>query len=117
MYSGVPTSTPTSVASVAPGHVLADRLGDAEVDDLGHRAAILIADQDVGGLEIAVQDPLLMRVLHGPDDLQEEPQPGRDRHRLSVRERRDRQARDQLHHEYGRPSSVTPASKTFAMFS
>jgi hypothetical protein len=40
-----------------------DGLGDPEVDDLGHRHAILQRHQDVGRLDVAVDDPFLMRVL------------------------------------------------------
>ncbi len=42
-----------------------ERLGDAEVDDLGHRTAIHLSDEDVGGLEVAMNDAFLMGVLHG----------------------------------------------------
>ena len=37
------------------------------------------ADQDVGGLEVAVDDPLLVRVLHGAADLDEQVQTTGDR--------------------------------------
>ena len=46
------------------GQLLADRLGDAEVDDLHHRLAVVQRDQHVRGLEVAVDDPLLVGVLH-----------------------------------------------------
>jgi hypothetical protein len=46
---------------VRPGGI--SGLGDAEVDDLGLRAAGGRGHQDVRGLEVAVDDPPLMRVL------------------------------------------------------
>ena len=51
------------------------RLGDAEVDHLGHGRAVVQRDQHVGGLEVAVDDPLLVRVLHGLADRDEQLQP------------------------------------------
>jgi hypothetical protein len=47
-------------------------LGDAEVDDLGYRHAIVQSDEDVRRLDIAVNDALLMRVLDRLADLDEE---------------------------------------------
>ena len=49
-----------------------DRLGDAEVDDLRHRPAVEIRDEQVAGLQVAVDDAFLMRVLNGVADLQEQ---------------------------------------------
>ena len=57
------------------GQPLLGRLGDAEVDDLGHRLAVVQRDQDVGRLEVAVDDPLLVGVLDGLADLDEQLQP------------------------------------------
>ena len=45
------------------GQPLVDRLGDAEVDHLGHRLAVVERDQHVRRLDVAVDDPLLVRVL------------------------------------------------------
>ena len=61
-----------SVLSVSRWSV---RLGDAEVNHLGHRLAVVQRDQDVRGLEVAMDDALLMRVLHGLADLDEQVQP------------------------------------------
>jgi len=44
--------------------MLAHGLGDAKVDDLGHRPDVMHLDQQVTGLEIAVDHAFLMRVLH-----------------------------------------------------
>jgi hypothetical protein len=58
------------------GQVLVGRrLGDAEVDDLGHCHGIMQGDQDVRGLDVAVDDSLLMRVLDGLANLDEEIEP------------------------------------------
>ena len=47
------------------GQLLPDRLGHAEVDHLRPPASPSCSvDQDVGRLEVAVDDPLLVRVLH-----------------------------------------------------
>jgi len=63
MYEGVPT-TPSPVARGHGQQRLVERLGDAEVDDPVERASLLLADQDVEGLEVAVDHPLLVGVQH-----------------------------------------------------
>ena len=62
-----------------------DRLGDAEVDDLRHRPAVLDADQDVRRLEVAVDDALLVGVLHGAAHRHEQFQPLADGQVASAR--------------------------------
>jgi hypothetical protein len=49
--------------------------GDAEVDHLGHRLAIMRGDQHVRRLDVAVDDPLLMGVLDRLADGDEDIQP------------------------------------------
>ena len=66
MYSGVPMSWPCSVK--------VGRLGDPEVDDLGDGPVILDGHQDVRGLEVAVDDALLMGMLDRLADGDEEPE-------------------------------------------
>ena len=75
MYSGVPTTWPNSVNSVLSVSFWRRRLGDAEVDHLGHGLVIVLGDQDVDGLDIAMDDALLVGVLHGLADRQEQLQP------------------------------------------
>ena len=41
----------------------ADGLGDAEIDDLDDSPPVLIGDQNVGGLQVAVQQAFLVGVL------------------------------------------------------
>jgi len=47
-------------------------LGDAEVDDLGCRLAVVEGDEDVRWFEVSVDDTLLVRMLHGVADLNEQ---------------------------------------------
>ena len=82
-----------------------DRLGDAEVDDLGVRLAVVHRDQHVRRLDVAVDDALLVRVLDGVGDLRHQLEPLRNRELVAIAERRDRLAGHQLHHEVG-PAGV-----------
>ena len=75
MYSSVPTTAPKPVTSVLLGQLLAGRLGDAEVDDLRHRPAVVEGDQHIGRLEVAMDDPLLVGVLDRLADRDEQLQP------------------------------------------
>ncbi len=43
---------------------LCRRLGDAEVDDFRHGTCIVLRDEQIRRLEIAMNDSLLMRMLH-----------------------------------------------------
>ena len=64
------------VAQGLVGQAELGRLGHAEVDDLGRRSAVDLGDHDVGGLEVAVDDPLLVGVLHRLADGDEQLEPG-----------------------------------------
>ena len=75
MYSGVPTTAPKPVNSVFSVSGWPGRLGHAEVDHLRHRLAVVQGDQDVGRLEVAVDDALLVGVLHRLADRDEQLQP------------------------------------------
>ena len=58
-----------------PDEIALDGLGHAEINHLGHRLAVLQRHQDVRRLEVAVDDSLLVGVLNGLADLNEEGQP------------------------------------------
>ena len=79
------------------------RLGDAEVDDLGGRRPVDDRDQHVRRLEVAVDDPLLVGVLHRFADGDEELDPVRGVEALAVAVVGDRHPRDEVHHEVGAP--------------
>jgi hypothetical protein len=72
---------------------------DSEVDDLRHRLAVRVFDQDVAGLEVAVDDALLVRVLDRLADLHEQRQARAPVERVLVAEARERSAVHVLHHE------------------
>ena len=93
MYSSVPTTAPNCVDSDSSGQLAADGLGHAEVDDLGHRLAVDDGHQDVRRLEVAMDDALLMGVLHGLADGDEQFQPFADAELGLVAELGQRQAR------------------------
>ena len=64
-------STQTHRVRLALAH---EDLGDAEVSDLDDH--LVLVQQDVLGLEVAVQDQLVVHVVHGQQDLHEEVQDG-----------------------------------------
>ena len=79
--------------------------GDAEVDHLGQRHAVVGGDKHVRGLEVTVDDALLVRVLHRLANLDEqvEPLPGGELVPLAVVG--DLDPAHQFHHEVG-PAQV-----------
>jgi plasmid stabilization system protein ParE len=77
------------------------RLRHAKVDDLGDRLAIVQGDQDIRRLEVAMDDPLLVRVLHRLADRDRQLESLAQRQPAFVTELGDRDALDQLHHEVG----------------
>ena len=82
---------------------LVHRLGQAEVDHLRDRFTVIKADQNVRRLQIAVDDPLLMRVLHSVADLHEEIETLFDGYPGLVAILGDGHALDVLHHEERTP--------------
>src|SRR5262245_6898150 len=69
----------------------------------------------LGGLEVAMDDPLGVGVMHRSADGHEQAQPLARHQAVVVAERRDGDAADQLHPKNGSPESVAPASRTRAM--
>jgi hypothetical protein len=76
-------------------------LGHAEVDYLRHRAIVLDLDQQVRRLDVAVDDALLVRVLHAFADLAEQLESLVRRQPVAVTVVGDRLAPHQLHREEG----------------
>ena len=66
------------------GQLHLGRLGHAEVDHLRRRPAVHLRDQHVARLQVAVDDPLLVGVLHRLADRDEQLQPGLHRQPLLV---------------------------------
>src|SRR2546428_11959636 len=89
--------------------MLRRRLRDAEVDDLRDGMVILQRDEDVRWLEIPVDDPLLVRVLHAVANLQEKIDSLTRRQLVPIAVRRDRFAAYVLHHEVRTAVRRSPA--------
>jgi hypothetical protein len=83
------------------GQAVIGRLGDPEIDDLGHRPVVLDDDQNVRWLEVPVDDALLMGVLDGLADGDEKPQALLSRELVPVAVVGDRDAPGELHHKIG----------------
>jgi hypothetical protein len=90
------------------GQPLRRRLGDAEVDHLDHRRSAVPRHQDVRRLDVAVDDPLVVGVLDGLADVEEQSQPGLGRQAVLVAELDDRPPLDQFHDEVGPPGVGGP---------
>ena len=70
MYSGVPQTMPAMVMAEPSPVALRGDLGDAEVADLDEVAlAAHVEQHDVLGLEIAVDDALVVRLVERAEDL------------------------------------------------
>ena len=65
----VPMTWPNSVNIVRSVSLLGRGLGDAEVDHFGDGAVVVLGHEDVRGFDVAVDDALLMGMLHGLADL------------------------------------------------
>jgi hypothetical protein len=83
------------------GQLVPGRLGDAEVDDLRNRPAVVGCHQHVGRLDVAMDDALLVGVLDGLADGDEQLQAFADCEPVGVAILRDGQALDQFHDEIG----------------
>jgi hypothetical protein len=86
---------------IALGGVVPERLGQAEVE---HLDLPLGGDLDVGGLEVAMDDPLAVRLLQGGGDLRGQLQGLFDRQGSL-----ERRARHVLQHEVGLPAGFLQA--------
>jgi len=83
------------------GQRLTDGLGDAEIDDLRYRLAVLHSDQDVRRLEVPVDDALLMGVVDGQRYLAKEAKPLTDPQVVPIAVLVDREPGHELHDEVG----------------
>ena len=84
------------------------RFGHTEINHLGHRLAVLLHDQNVRRLEIAVDDAFLMRVLDGLANLDEQFEPLAEGKFLLIAKFRDGFSRRQLHDEKRASSARCP---------
>ena len=87
---------------------MAQGLGEAEVDDLGQRLAVLLGHQDIVGLQVPVEDGLLVGVLDRVADLQEQGDPLVRMQGVAVAVVGDGHAGHQLHDEVGHPLGGGP---------
>src|SRR5262249_12444404 len=87
------------------GQALPGRLGDAKVDDLRHRPAVVDGDQHVGRLGGVVDGRLLVGILHRLADGEEQLQPLPGREVVPVAVPGDRHSLDEVHDEV-RPADV-----------
>ena len=83
-----------------------DRLGYSEVNHLGNHLPVLLDDKNIGRLEVAMNDSLLMGVFDCPAHLDQEGDPGFNRQRMGVAVTGDGFALHEIHHEV-RPSIGT----------
>jgi hypothetical protein len=78
-----------------------EQLRDSEVEKLRLPCR---RDEDVPGFDVAVDDEVLVRGIHGAADIDEKAQARRDIEPMTVAIRRDRQTIDVLHDEIGQLS-------------
>ena len=89
--------------------VLLRRFGDTEVDHFWNWHTVLHGNQDIRRFEVAMDDALLMRVLHGLADLDKQLQPIRRRELMLIAVSRDRLTANQFHNKVG-PSTFGGAA-------
>ncbi len=78
-----------------------DRLGDAEIDDLRYLLPVFDRHQDVAGLQVAVDDPFLVRMLNPAADGDEQLQPFFQAERMGVAVAAERRTFDVFHRDVG----------------
>jgi len=76
------------------------QLGDSEVQEPGHS---ILGDQNVARLEVAMNHQILVRVLHGRADTEEQLQAGTSRELVQAAILVDRNALHVIHHQVGQP--------------
>ncbi len=81
------------------GQMLADCFGDPEIDDFGDGTVVVVGHEDIGRLQVTVDDALLVRVLHGVADGDEQFQTLARGKAMLVGVLDDRDAFDKLHDE------------------
>lgn len=108
-----PRSAPGSCKPACPGpapalcvlrllrHRSLKRLGDAGVDDLRPAAAVALGDQDIRGLEVAMNDAPGVRMLHRVDEPEKQADPIVQAETLRFSVPRDALAVRQFHDEAG----------------
>ena len=88
-----------------------DGFGDAEVDHLRHRLPVLLGYEHVGWFEVAVDDALLMGMLHCRADFSHQPEPGRHVEKPEVTILCQGFTGDQFHHKVGTACPGSPGIK------
>src|SRR5437773_1148877 len=101
MYSGVPSTVSWAVCRVRSVSDWCIALASPKSMTLGTGLVVVGGDENVGGFQIAVDDPLLVRVLDGRTYLHEQVQPLRHTQPRGVAILGDRHALDVLHDEEG----------------
>ena len=91
------------------GQLLLGGFGHTEINHHGHGHASVERDQNVGGLEIPVNDPLLVRALDRLADDNEKLDPLLGRKTVPVAKLGDGHALNQFHHEVRPPGVGRPA--------
>ncbi len=98
------------------GQLLPQGFGDSEVDHLDHRDTVVWCDQDIAGLEVAMNHPFLMSVLHGMADLNEQFQPLFGGQFVGIAIVGDLNATNEFHHKVRATEAVVLASRILAMW-
>src|SRR5690606_40860684 len=89
--------------------LVVEEAGDAEVEEDGPGLPLLVRrHEDVGRLEVSVDDEALVRVVDGLADGLEEGQPGVEAEAVRAGVRRDRRALDVVHRQPGAAVGVGP---------
>jgi hypothetical protein len=85
--------------------------GDAEINEFRDRQALLSRHQNVGGLEVQVEDAPVVRVLHGLANKDEELKPRLEVQPLLLAILRDADARYEFHDQKGPASSAVAGAQ------